>query len=275
MRGAFGVKLAVSCALLQPAPVAADFAPEHRTAPSAPSEPRAVAQAYLEATQVLEARRLTLAAAHQADGLAAPGEAAELWHQALASQLLPRWVGTPWGGGATSNARVPREPGRTVHCGSFVMAVLQGAGLRFLHPELLAQAPALRMLEAVAPDDIVRLRGDAATMERRLLALGPGVYLLGLSRHIGFAVVTEDAVQLIHASEREGQVVSERAATSKTLRSRSATVFVAQLTASAASATEHKADRADSDDRADARLLRQGSAALLGRWLRGAMLGPR
>lgn len=191
------------------------------------------------------------------------------WFQALRGPLLTDWIGTPWGHGATANARTPRQPGRTVHCASFVIAVLRGVGLRFVDGDRLAQAPALRILEALAPEEgIVRVVGRLPQVLQRLGELGDGVYVLGLSRHIGFVIVDDETVTLVHASEGQGQVVAEPAKTSSALRGRSGALYLARLSSPA---RRHASGvRAGASDELD-----RGADHVLARWLAGAALGPR
>ena len=253
----------------EPAPTSAE---QGATALDA-APPAEVQAAYLRAAAELESRRAQLAADLRA--ATSPPTRAELrarasatLHEALAEQLLPRWVGTAWGGGATADAQVPLQAGHTVHCGSFVIAALRGAGLRFFDGDQLAQAPALRMLEAVAPEAIVRWRGSAAALRRALVQWGPGVYLLGMSRHIGFAIVDGETVQLVHASERAGHVVTEDAEASTALRARSAVLFIAQLSVGPQPST-------GAAGRGARPLLQRGAATVLQAWLDRAVLGPQ
>jgi hypothetical protein len=242
------------------------------------------AASYRELRQRLEAERRVLAEAHAAtvaratstpdDRADVEARAAAAFTSALAGEILPRWLGVPWARGAgvgqpddfavarpvALGAGVAAEaPAPAVNCGSFVVAALEGAGLRFAHPAELARAPALRILESVAPDlgaaerGIARWQGTIPALERELVRRGPGVYLLGLAQHIGFAVVSRGpdgsgAARLVHASRTAGRVVDEPMVTSAALlRSRGAPIFAVRL----------------------------GDEDLIQRWLAGALLGPR
>lgn len=202
---------------------------------------------------------------------------------ALVDEILPRWLGVPWSSEARSVARQPAA-GATVHCASFVIAALEGAGVRFAHRDQLAQAPALRILEALAGEGgIARWQGTVPEFERELLRRGPGVYLLGLTRHIGFAVVGEGEVHLVHASRTAGTVVVEPMARSRALaRAHGTAIFAAALLgardrdrAVGGDRGRGKAsgDRAVGSDRGKAS---GGGEAnpLVRRWLAGALLGP-
>lgn len=215
-------------------------------------------QSYRAQVAQLEAERRVLAGLYRA-AASAPARQRVLaaartrLHRALAFEVLPRWLGTPWGEGPRASA--PGQVGRALHCGSLIVTALEGAGLRFVDGELLSTAPGLRMMEALGERGIARWSGSRAGLLRRLSAGGAGVYLVGLPQHVAFAVVRDHEIALVHASEAAGEVVSEPAERASALRLRASTIFVARLTADTA------ADRR-ADDLAE-------------RWLHGAALGPR
>lgn len=235
------------------------------TAASSSSAPRP----YREVRNELEAVRRALAA-RQAAGEDVSAAAASALSSALTDAILPRWLGVAWARGKASLARAPDERDAGVNCASFLVAAMEGAGLRFAHRGQLVRAPALRILEAVAPEEpeptaaILRWKGTIPALERELVRRGPGLYLLGLAQHIGFAVVpaaaaggsaaldpvasTTPVVRLIHASRATGQVVDEPMATSRALlASRGAPIFAVRLV----------------------------RPELVKRWLAGSALGPR
>jgi hypothetical protein len=93
-----------------------------------------------------------------------------------------------------------------------VAAVLENAGLRLASRFTYAQAPALRVQRALAPAaaDLHRyfsIAGEA--LARKIAGLGDGLYIIGLSNHIGFVVVEGADVRLVHASYTDGQVVTD------------------------------------------------------------------
>lgn len=226
-------------------------------APTPVAAQTAGAESYQAQVAQLEAERRVLAELYQAAGPPSRRRvlvaARTRLHRALAFDVLPRWLGTPWGEGP--RAEVPDQPGRALHCGSLIITALEATGLRFVDGARLSQAPGLRMMEALGERGISRWSGSRHGLLRRLHALGSGVYLLGLPQHIAFAVVGDHEISLVHASEDKGAVVSEPAATADALRIRSSTIFVARLTAATVE-----------DPRAD---------DLAERWLLGAALGPR
>jgi hypothetical protein len=214
---------------------------------------------YVAQQEMIEAKRADLAreyrgAEDEATRAAVLDRASQYLAVSISRDLLPRWLAMPWGQGANSVAQRPDASGKTVNCGSFVIAVLEGAGFRVPHRHRLAQAPALRILEAVGAEaTIVRWRGSVPALERQLRRWGDGVYLIGLASHIGFVVVSRDTVSLVHASKVVGQVAAQRLLSSPALRrSRQTDFFVAAL-------GSH----------------RMSARSLVSRWLNEIPIGPR
>jgi len=185
--------------------------PVHRVA--APAEDPGVR--WDRATAALAAQREALAAryahASEPDRARILAEASAVFLGSLDDLIAP-WLGTPWGLGSNSTARRPHEPGMTVGCSYFVTSMLQGAGVELDNRYHFAQAPALQIQRSlvgggraavhrflsIAPDELAR----------RIAALGDGLYLIGLSNHVGFVVVRGDDVRFVHASYTQGRVVS-------------------------------------------------------------------
>lgn len=221
--------------------------------------------------RAVEAKLERARRSHAAAGADVAVDVESLLAAAVIDEILPRWLGVPWREGKGSAARRPDQPDAAVNCGSFVVAVLESAGFRVAHRNQLAQAPALRVLEAVAEEGgIARWQGTIPELERELVRQGPGLYVLGLARHIGFAVVAGGEVRLVHASRGAGQVVDEEMATSAALlRSRGAPIFAAKLLVRAAPPASAEMPAAKEDEPG------QRVRPLLARWLAGAALGPR
>lgn len=125
------------------------------------------------------------------------------------TEIVPAWLGTPWGTGPGSTARRPHQADRTVGCSAFVVAALENAGVRFEDRSRFIQARALRIQRALSPE-VHRFAGVAADRLAAAIAeLGDGLYLIGLSKHIGFVRVRDGAVDLIHAG-RTGPAAVQR-----------------------------------------------------------------
>jgi len=176
------------------------------------------AAVYEKALNDLEGKRLALAKrqaeAHTAaERTAIRQEARATVLNAITGTIFPAWMGTPWGLGPSSTADRPHQEGKVVGCSYFVTGVLLNAGLRLSSRARFAQAPSLLMQQALTPDRsaLHRFPGmDAAALERRLVALGDGVYIVGLNIHTGFLVVKDGKVRVVHASYTPpNQVVDE------------------------------------------------------------------
>ncbi len=193
-----------------------------------------------EATlQAIEASRLRLAGRYtQADTealrAAIRAEARAVFKAAIIEQLFPAWLGMAWGLGPNSTANRAHAPGMTVACGYFVSAVLENAGLRVKTRFSYAQAPALHVQRTLAPGqgEVHRFFSvPGETLAAGIAGLGEGLYIIGLSNHIGFVVVDAAGVRLVHASYTGEQVVtSEPLATAEAIaNSRSKGYFVSPV----------------------------------------------
>lgn len=131
----------------------------------------------------------------------------------LVSQVFPAWMGMPSGGGRQATASLPHEPGMYISCSYFLTAALQNAGLVLESRTRFAQAPAAWIERALLPPggQIYRygsLSGEE--LEQRLVALGDGLYVVGLNIHVGFIVVAGGHARIVHSSYMPpGTVVDE------------------------------------------------------------------
>ena len=129
---------------------------------------------------------------------------------AITDTIFPAWMGTSWGLGPHSTALRPHQPGMVVGCSYFVTGVLLNAGLRLSSRARFAQAPSALMQQALTPDARHLHRYPGLRLEvltRRLLALGDGVYIVGLNIHTGFLVIEAGTVRVVHASYAPPQQV--------------------------------------------------------------------
>lgn len=177
--------------------------------------------AYEESLRALESQRLALGRrfeeARGKERVAIREAARALVLAAFTETVFPAWMGTPWGLGPRSTADRPHQAGMVVGCSYFVTGVLQNAGLRLENRTRFAQAPSALMQQALipAPRDLHRFAGMApAVLERRIAALGDGVYIVGLNIHTGFLVVREGKVRVVHASYTPPQEVVDEPLTS-------------------------------------------------------------
>lgn len=180
--------------------------------PSEPTKEAASRRSYAEIVQDVAANRQRLAAElRRADTAAARrrvlAEARAYLHTSLANELLPAWLETPWAMNGTAE-----QPGDdAIACGYFVATLLRDAGY-VLDRVPFGQAAALRIQRAVSPAarPVHRIFSiPPAQLADRIAALGPGVYLIGLDVHVGFVVVTDADVRLVHSSYTGDRVVTD------------------------------------------------------------------
>ncbi len=176
----------------------------------------AQASDYTSARSDLEAERVRLAAALQAEDAdrdAVRGEARRLLTRAVRHELLPAWFGTPW-----AFEGISATPGEgEIACGYLVSTVSQHAGLKVQRYKL-AQRGSEDIARSFAPDGEVRtLRSvEPAQVAKHVSDRGEGIYVVGLSFHVGFLVVEGETVEFCHSAYYGTTgVVCEPAATSQ------------------------------------------------------------
>jgi len=127
--------------------------------------------------------------------------------------VFPAWMGMPSGGGPQATASLPHAPGMYISCSYFLTAALQNAGLVLESRARFAQAPAAWIERALLPPGgQIHRWGNLPPdeLERRLLALGDGLYVVGLDIHVGFIVVRDGHARFVHSSYTPpGTVVNE------------------------------------------------------------------
>ncbi len=136
------------------------------------------------------------------------GEARQYIVRAITEEIVPAWKGTPWTmaiirDGLKPNATWPGETGRGISCSWFVVRVLQNAGLRFLGPSQFAGTISVHFQRSTVanPKQLRRFyRVDSKGLKKKMVALGDGLYVVGLNCHIGFIHVRGDEVDFIHSS---------------------------------------------------------------------------
>jgi hypothetical protein len=233
-------------------------APARRVAPPAVAAASAAAdddpgKRWDRATAALEARRAALAdryahARGDAARAAVLADASAAFLDAV-DELVAPWLGTPWGLGTNSTARRPHEPGMTVGCSYFVTSILQGAGVALDNRYHFAQAAALhiqRSLVGAGRAGIHRfLSVPPAELAPKLAALGDGLYLIGLSNHVGFVIVRGADVRFVHASYTNDRAVSDEplASAAAIAASQPSGYFVSPLVTRAGTADDWLVDR--------------------------------
>jgi hypothetical protein len=140
----------------------------------------------------------------------------------------------------------------TVGCSYFVTSILGNADFHLDDRYAFAQAPALDIQKSLARGGrAVRrfLSIPATELEEKVATFPDGLWLIGLSNHVGFVAVEDGEVRFVHASwSGDRQVTDERFGSAHAIEvSRKAGYFVSPVIV----------DSPENDDLIDA-------------WLRGA-----
>lgn len=128
--------------------------------------------------------------------------------EALEQRLLPAWYGTPWAFGGRTDT--PKEG--AIACGTFVGTVLEDAGFVVNRIALGRLASEHIALVLTSERNLRRYRNrPVEAVERELIGWGRGLYMVGLDRHAGLAIVRADGTaRFVHSSYYDPMsVVSE------------------------------------------------------------------
>ena len=123
-------------------------------------------------------------------------DAQRLLQRALTRDLPAHWLGTAWDFNGTSET-----PGQGhIACGYFVSTMLRDAGFEVERVRLAQQASGNIIRSLTDSQNTARMVGETFDDFRAELARrGPGVYVIGLDRHVGFIAQTEEGAAFIHS----------------------------------------------------------------------------
>ncbi|MBN2354208.1 MAG: hypothetical protein JXD23_16690 [Spirochaetales bacterium] len=176
--------------------------------------------AYRAALDKLERERAALAAGWNAARGAGEkrhvlAEASAAWSNAVVNTIIPFWYGTGYDFNGTTS--VPGAGG--ISCGHFVATVLRDSGLR-LDRIVLGQEPSETLIRSLVDVTSIRRYSNASGAEflAACRKLAPGLYVLGLDKHVGFLSVDSSGVYFIHSTLLAPySVVREPASSSRAL----------------------------------------------------------
>jgi hypothetical protein len=124
-------------------------------------------------------------------------QAAALLFASIENDIIPLWYGTPYGfNGATA------LPGAgSISCGHFVTTVLRDAGLK-LDRIGLAQEPSELIIQSLVAEESIRRYSHLSGEEflKAIKTLPPGLFVLGLDKHVGFLDIGPAGVFFIHST---------------------------------------------------------------------------
>jgi hypothetical protein len=144
-------------------------------------------------------------------------QAAQIFFYAVSAEIIPSWYGTGWDFNGTTQI-----PGNgKIACGYFVTTVLRDTGLKIERAVLAQQASECIIKSLVAEKNIRRFSNvEGTAFLEQLTVLEPGLYVLGLDKHVGFLMIESNAQYFIHSSYlRPFCVTKEPAAESRALMS--------------------------------------------------------
>ena len=173
-----------------------------RLMPESVQEPVPDPARYSRLRAELDAKRRYLATQYATAKSHGPRAAIEQQARHILEETLPEmmrcWLGTPWDFNGTA-----RKPGAgQIACGYFVATVLVDAGFNVDHFKLARQASG-NIMRSFLPDPACnRMIGRPyEEFTAAIEALEPGVYFIGLDRHVGFIVREADGgFRFIHSS---------------------------------------------------------------------------
>ncbi len=176
--------------------------------------------AYRSALGKLERERAALAAEWSAargagEKRAVLARASTVWSAAVENEIIPFWYGTGYDFNGTTS--VPGIGG--ISCGHFVTTVLRDSGLR-LDRIGLGQEPSETLIRSLVDETSIRRYSNASGAEflASCRKLSPGMYVLGLDKHVGFLAVDSSGLYFIHSTLlAPDSVVREPASSSRTL----------------------------------------------------------
>jgi len=124
-------------------------------------------------------------------------EKGEKFTDLIINNIFPYWYGTPWDYNGTT--KKPNEG--KIACGYFVTTTIEHMGFS-LNRIKLAQCASEEMIkELVSKEYIFRFSGISINeFEKKIIAKGNGLYIIGLDNHTGFVLVSNEGNYFIHSS---------------------------------------------------------------------------
>jgi len=128
--------------------------------------------------------------------------------QKMATELFPYWYGTQWD--FNGMTRIPKKG--KIACGYFITNTLTDAGFNI--PRIKwAQSASEVFIKKLSYGNLKRFSNKPiSVIEKHILNIGNGLYLVGLDSHTGFIYVHNNNIKFIHADYYEPHigVVSEK-----------------------------------------------------------------
>ncbi|MDJ1468451.1 hypothetical protein QNI19_10435 [Cytophagaceae bacterium DM2B3-1] len=162
-------------------------------------------------------KRLYLQANTQVEKKKVLDSAGRYLTNAIVNQLVPHWYGTPWS--FEGYTETPKKG--EIACGYFVSTVLNHAGLKINRFKMAQQAPdsEIKTLHQQPIGIFFNAESVSAFQDSVRTLLKEGLYIFGLSNHVGFLLHQKGQVYFIHSSGYfpDYKVVIEHASNSPVL----------------------------------------------------------
>lgn len=113
----------------------------------------------------------------------------------LTRDVFPYWYGTPWDFNGISN--VPKEG--KIACGYFISTTLKHIGFN-MNRYRVAQKGATEIIHTLSGKENSRTFYDVSSLQNHLLSKPDGVYIVGLSSHVGFIEKRGSEVYFTHSN---------------------------------------------------------------------------
>ncbi len=128
----------------------------------------------------------------------------QYFEEKLVNEIIPHWYGTTWG--FEGHTSIPNNG--EIACGYLVSTTLKHMGLN-INRYRMAQQYSLKEVQVLARGDSVYTFNDASTVVSNIKEnLKEGLYVVGLSSHVGFILKRKGEVFFIHSSYLEPVAVA-------------------------------------------------------------------
>ena len=126
----------------------------------------------------------------------------------LVNDIIPYWYGTTW----DFNGHTDRPNEGLIACGYFVSTTLRHFDLK-VNRFKLAQQASLNILKSLACDTKIYSYSNpdkTKMLEELKSSLEEGIYVVGLSNHVGFLYLKENEIYFLHSTFlTPGEVIAE------------------------------------------------------------------
>lgn len=147
-------------------------------------------------------------------------QASQILYATLKDSIFEAWYGTEWDFNGTTN--IPQEG--EIACGYFVSTTLKHAGFN-LNRYKIAQQDSRTIINVICGRENVTTKTSKNALINALSERQDGLYILGLSYHVGYILIENQEIYFVHADFFSDQVIKEKLTESKAINTSSIFVF--------------------------------------------------